>query len=154
MESEAPSHIASLQGLYERSTNLVLSLYTRSLTASTARNEIVQLTHQIESFPHSTRQIISWLEQAPQLPSQQALKDVEEISTECHRAFDRIDELTSSAQNNSGRGEDDELGGDSSSDTMMRKELNYLAIFLQAMLLTMNVMMHAFQSAKIVMDHR
>ena len=152
MEYEAPSPIALLQGLYERSTHLVLTLYALSLQATTSRNEIVHLTHQIENFPNSTRQIISWLEQAPQLPSQQALKDVHEISDECHHAFDRIEELSSRVHDSVGQG-DGGMGEMFFADSLLRKELTYLTTLLQAMLLTLNVMMHAFLSAKMSTDH-
>lgn len=153
MEFDAPGSIALLQGLYERSTHLVLKLYALSLQTSTCRMEIVQLTHQIENFPNSTRQIISWLEQAPQLRSQQALNDVQEIADECHRAFDRVEELSSRVHDNAEHGGDGSIKEMFFTDSLLRKELIYLTTLLQAMLLTLNVMMHAFLSAKMSMDH-
>jgi hypothetical protein len=153
MDDEAPTHIASLQGLYERSTHLVLKLYDLSIRSSTCRPEIFHLTQQVESFPNSTRQIISWLLQAPHLPSPQALQDVQEISDECHHAFDRIEELSSRIHEIAAEGGQDTTTEIFIGDSLLRKELMYLMTLLQSMLLTLNVMMHAFLSVKMSMDH-
>ena len=154
MDDYAPAtYDFSLQNLHSRSTHLPLELYDLSLSAPALQDEIDKLTRQIENLPSTTRQMISWLNQAPQLPSQQAIADIQEISNQCHQAFDRIGEISANLREG-GFDDDGSMRDRLLSNSVHRKELLYLTALLEAMSLTMNVMIHTFEAARVSADPR
>jgi hypothetical protein len=143
------SLIISLEKLHERSTRLLLEHRSLGQTSSKPQSEIPSPVLQIEGFPNITRQTILWLTNAKQCASQLALEDVQRITGQCHRAFERIENLSLQLQDEDNLTFVLEL---SHVDDWRTKELEYRISLLEAMSLTLNAMMHAFHVAGLNKD--
>jgi hypothetical protein len=142
------SHISALQVLHERSTYLPSQLNELSLRSPQFHYELEKLARQLENLPNITRQTIAWINAAGDIPSKLAIKDVNEISEHCNKAIDRIGEISAIIQYQF----DSDLDETYPADTLLKKEMTYLACFFDAMVLTMNVMMHAFHIARNIAE--